>query len=167
MNVIVWQSQDNRLFTVKVKWLCHLAPTNNCAWLEYFSTWLRLTPEECTQCLFFFPFFASYHKILEIQLEPAQFRAAFCFCFNGRWNWLDKLLHLTERPLFVCFWSRYCHKIWLSSGIMRNSMQAVKQPISVKVSNQRGKLALWDAVSLGHLTLERLVRQLELAQIRQ
>ena len=33
-----------------------------------------------------------------------------------------------------------------------------------KVSNQRGKPAQWDVVSPGHLTLERLVRQLELAQ---
>lgn len=34
-----------------------------------------------------------------------------------------------------------------------------------KVSSQRGKLALWDEVSLGHLTPRRLVRQLGLAQI--
>lgn len=29
MNVIVWQSGDNRLLTVNVKWLRRLASTNN------------------------------------------------------------------------------------------------------------------------------------------
>lgn len=38
MNVIVWRSRDNRLLTVDVKWLWRLASTNNCAWLEHFST---------------------------------------------------------------------------------------------------------------------------------
>lgn len=75
--------------------------------------------------------FVPHHKTLEIHLQSAQFTAAICFCFNDRWNWLDKWLYLTERSLFVCFWSKYCHKIWLSTGKMRNTMQAVKQPISV------------------------------------
>lgn len=79
-------------------------------------------------CLFsFVPRVAEYWKF-----SGNQFTAAIFFvCFDGRWNWVDKLLYLIERCLFVWFWSKHCHEIWLSTGKMRNSMQTVKQPISV------------------------------------
>lgn len=55
MNVIVWRSRDNRLFTVDVKWLWRLASTNNCAWLEHFSTWPHLnTWGVCEMSIFSF-----------------------------------------------------------------------------------------------------------------
>lgn len=51
MNVIVWWSRDNRLFTVNLKWL----------WLQKIIVldWsisqlgLTSTPEECTRCPYF------------------------------------------------------------------------------------------------------------------
>lgn len=130
MDVIVWQSRDNRLFSVNVKWLWRLASTNNCAWLEHFSSVSHLNTWGVYEVSAFAPF-VPHHKTLEIQLQSAQFTAAVCFCLNDGWNCLDKWLYLTERSLFVCFCSKYCHKIWLSNGKMRNSMQAVKQPIPV------------------------------------
>lgn len=99
---------------------CSLSMWNGCGvWLQQIIVldWsvsrvgLTSTPEECV-CLFFFPpLCVSYLKTLEIQSQSAQFGAAICFYFNERWNWLDKWLYLKERSLFVCFWSKYCHKI--------------------------------------------------------
>lgn len=112
-----------------------MVSTNNCAWLKHFSTLPHLSTwgvhALCSFLFFFYSSFVPHHKTLEIQLQSAQLRAAICFCFNDRRNWLDKWLYLTERTLFVCFSSKYCHKIWLAAGKMRNSMQAPKQPISV------------------------------------
>lgn len=131
MNAIVWLSRDNRLLTVNVKWLESLPSTNNCARLEHFSTRPHLGTWGVSETSIL-PFCsASCHKTLEVQLMPARFTAAICFYFNERRNCPDKWLYLTERSLFVCFWSKYCHKIWLSTAKMRNSVQAAKQPISV------------------------------------
>lgn len=116
---------------------CSLSMWNGCCvWLQQIivldlsisQLCFTSTPEECMRCLFF-PFCASYHKTLNCRQHSLQL--LFVFCFNDKWNWLDKWLCLKERSLFVSFWSKYCHKIWLSTGKMRNSMQAVKQPISV------------------------------------
>lgn len=99
-NGIVWQGRDNRLFTVDMKWL----------WRFGFNKWLGLigaflnsaSPQHLrsVQVCLYFLFRASHQKTLEIQLEPAQFTAAICFYFNGRWNCLDKWLYLTERSVF-------------------------------------------------------------------
>lgn len=119
---------------------CSLSMWNGCGvWLQQIIVldWsisqlgLTSAPEELAEMSVFFPFSPQSHQTLETRLQPAWFTAAICFYFNERWNWLDKWLHLKERPLFVCFRSKYCHKIWLSTAKMRNSMQAVKQPISV------------------------------------
>lgn len=130
-----WMSLSGRVGTIG----CSLSMWNSCdVWLQQIIEldWsisqlcLTSTPEGIYEMSAFAPF-VPYHKTLEIQLQSTQFTAVICFCLNDEWNWLDRWLYLTERSLFVWFCSKYCHKIWLSNRKIRNSMQAVKQPIPV------------------------------------
>lgn len=77
-------SRDNSLYTVDVKWL---TPTNNCTWLEFFSTSPQLTPEECTRWPFLFVSSNPGNSV------PASLQQLFALVFNGRWNWVDKWLY--------------------------------------------------------------------------
>jgi len=95
--------RDNRLFTVNVKWLMHLASTNNFICLEHFFVVL---PQNWN---LFFPVCATSQ---DTEDSIAVSTVIFVLMTDGIVFIND---YLTETSVCVCFWSKNCHEMRLST----------------------------------------------------